>query len=233
MKIGMVVARWVFVLCLPVMLFTATVGVAFNCIWLYKYDFNKYDISAVTGLPSSELDRAAGGLISYWNSGEEYIDITVTREGQAFTLFNEREVIHLKDVKALVRLDYLALAVTGAYCLIFAAVALWWRKAENRRQLALAGMGGSMLSGAMLLTLGIMAVSNFDGFWRQFHVLSFANDFWLLDPSRDYLIMMFPEGFWYDSVLIIAGTMALLALIIGVLSWVYLRKGRERLLLYG
>ncbi len=228
MKIAWLVARWLFVLCLPVVLFTASIGLAFNSLWLYKYGFSKYDISGVTGLAPAELDRAARGLIGYWNSGQEYIDITVTRDGQPFTLFNEREVIHLKDVKALVRLDYLALAIAGLYCLVFAAVALWWRPPTYRRELALAGMGGSLLGAALLAVMGIMALSDFSGFWWRFHLLSFANDLWLLDPSRDYLIMMFPEGFWYDSVLIIAGLTAFLILLIGLLSWLYLRKTRGK-----
>ena len=41
----------------------------------------------------------------------------------------------------------------------------------------------------------------FDELFRQFHLLSFANDFWQLDPRTDHLIQMFPRGFWFDVTL--------------------------------
>ena len=49
----------------------------------------------------------------------------------------------------------------------------------------------------------------FDQVFLAFHRVSFANDFWKLDPSRDYLVMMFPEGFWFDC------TLSVIVLIIG------------------
>jgi len=198
--------------------------VAFNNSWLYRYGFDRYDISTVTGINSSELSRSARALIVYWNSGEEYINVIVEKEGQSFVLFNEREVVHLKDVKALVRLDYLALAITGLYVTTYAAIAFWYRRPVYRRDIAVAGVSGGIFSLGILAVIGIMALADFDGFWTQFHLISFANDLWLLDPSRDYLIMMFPESFWFASVLIVAGLTAFLALVISITSWLYLRK---------
>ena len=40
--------------------------------------------------------------------------------------------------------------------------------------------------------------------FRYFHLISFTNDLWILDPRRDYLIMMFPQGFFFDSTMFIA-----------------------------
>ena len=227
MKIALILARVIFIICLPILLFTASIGLAFNSLSLYKYGFSKYNISAVTGLPPGELEEAARGLIRYWNSSEEYINMQVMKDGQPFTLFNEREIVHLKDVKDLVRLDYSALAVAGLYCLAFALLMFWYRRPVYRRGLAAAGLDGSLLSLGAIAALGIAALTDFEGFWWQFHLLSFANDFWLLDPTRDYLLMMFPEGFWYDSVLLIAGLAAVLAVVIGIASWRYLKQTRS------
>ena len=113
-----ITARWLFILCLPALLLTASIGIAVNSQWLYEYGFDKYNISQVTGLPDSELEKAAGGLIDYFNSGEEFIDITVIKNGQPFTLFNQKEVAHLKDVKGLIQLDYWVLLGAGIYVLI-------------------------------------------------------------------------------------------------------------------
>ena len=224
MRIAVIIARVVFIICLPILLFTASVAIAFNSPWLYSYGFGKYDISTVTGINLPELNGAAHAIISYWNSGEEYINVMVEKDGQPFTLFDGHEVMHLKDVKSLVRLDYVALIVTGLYITAYVTLAFWYRHPAYRRDLAIAGFGGGTLSLAVLAVVGVMALADFDGFWRQFHLLSFTNDLWLLDPSRDYLIMMFPEGFWFDSVLFVAGLTVFLALLVGVPSGLYLKK---------
>ena len=67
----------------------------------------------------------------------------------------------------------------------------------------------------LMLLLGLSTMLNFDQLFLQFHLLSFTNDFWLLDPSRDYLIMLFPGGFWYDAMLCIAAATAVGAVLLG------------------
>jgi integral membrane protein (TIGR01906 family) len=222
MKIVRIVAPWVFIICLPFLLLTASVSGAMNCRWLYQYGFNKYDISQVTGLQPAELDKAADGLIHYFNSNEELISVTVLKDGKPFTLFNEREVAHLKDVKVLFRLVYKVLLGTGIYALIFVGVALFWWRDKRRLGWGLAGGGGLTL--ALMAALGIMMALDFDQFFLQFHLLSFANDFWLLNPATDYLVMLFPQGFWFDATLFCAIGTAVGALILGGVGWWLKRK---------
>jgi integral membrane protein (TIGR01906 family) len=210
-------AQWLFVLCLPVILLTVSVSAAMNCPWLYKYGFEKYDISRVTGLAPAELDKAAAGLIGYFNSSDEYIDLTVEKYGQPFHLFNDREVAHLKDVKGLFRLVYKVLLGTGIYALSFVGVSLfWWR---DRRRLGQGLFFGGCLTLAAMLVIGVIMAVDFDGFFLKFHLLSFANDLWMLNPATDYLIMMFPQGFWFDAALFCAIATAAGALILGGIGW--------------
>jgi integral membrane protein (TIGR01906 family) len=216
--------RLLFTLCLPVLIFTASIALAFNSPSLYKYGFDKYNISGVTGIEETELEKAARGLIGYWNSVQEPIAITVMKDGQPFSLFNEREIVHLRDVKVLVRLDYTAMGVAGLYCLSYLVFIMRSKRPGSRREAALAGLGGSLVALGLLCLMGIAALTNFSGFWWQFHLLSFANDFWLLDPRTDYLVMMFPEGFWFDSVIAIAGVSTALAVFTGGLSWAVLKR---------
>ena len=115
MKALNIVAKWLFILCLPVLLLTASIGVAVNSRWLYENGFEKYDISRNTGIAEAELEEAASGLISYFNSGEEDISLTVIKDGEPFELFNQREAAHLRDVKGLIRLDYRVLLGTLIY----------------------------------------------------------------------------------------------------------------------
>ncbi len=214
--------QWLFILCIPVLLLTASLSGAANCPWLYHYGFDKYDISRATGLASAELDRVAEGLIDYFNSSDEYISLAVTKDGKSFELFNEREVGHLKDVRGLFRLGYYVLLGTLVYALAYFGVSFfWWRE---RRRLAWGLVGGEGLTLVLMLALGIFIAVDFDRFFLQFHLLSFANDLWMLDPATDYLIMLFPRGFWFDAALFCALATAIPAIILGGVGWWQLRK---------
>jgi integral membrane protein (TIGR01906 family) len=222
MKIIKIVAQWIFILCLPALLLTASLSAAMNCRALYEYDFSKYEISRVTGLAPEELTKAADGLITYFNSNDEYIDITVTKNGQPFTLFNEREVQHLKDVKGLFWLCYYVLIGTGTYALAYLGVTLfWWR---DKRRLGWSLVGGGGLTLVLMAAVGIMIALDFNQFFLQFHLLSFANDFWQLNPATDYLLMMFPDGFWFDATLFCALGTGVMAIILGGVGWWLKRK---------
>ena len=225
-----ITAKWLFILCLPVLLITASLGWAVNSHWLYNHGFEKYDVGRTTGLTSSELERTADGLISYFNSGEEYISLTVIKDDQPFEVFNQREIIHLKDVKGLIWLDYWVLLGTLVYVLAYIGVCLFWRKRRYWRRLAWAMVGGSSLTLALMLALGLGTLFGFDRLFWQFHELFFANDFWLLDPASDCLIMLFPDGFFYDAALFCAIGSAGMAVILGGVAggWLIFTKSKAK-----
>ena len=212
MKIPGTTAKWLFILCLPLLLLSASIGGAVNSLSLYKYGFEKYSVGQTTGLAEVELEKAATGLIDYFNSDEEYINVTVIKDGKTFPLFNQREAVHLRDVKGLFRLDYWILLGTLIYALAYAGVNLW---RKEWRRLAWGLVGGSGLTLVLILALGLGALFNFDQLFLQFHLLSFTNELWLLDPSKDYLIMLFPRGFWYNTTLFCALATGIGAVILG------------------
>lgn len=217
-----IAAKWLFMLCVPILLLTASLGWAANSLWLYKHGFEKYNVSQTTGLAGSELETAARGLIGYFNSDEEYISLTVVKDSKPLELFNQQEVIHLKDVKGLIQLDYGVLLGTLAYALAYAGVCLFWRKRRYWRHLAWGLVGGGGITLALMLALGLGTLFGFRQLFWQFHIISFSNEFWLLDPTKDYLKMLFPDGFFYDAVLFCALGTAGLAIILGGVAGGYL-----------
>ena len=228
MKALGIAAKWVFMLCLPFLLFTASLGWAINSLWLYNYGFEKYGISQATGLDDLELEKAAAGLVSYFNSDEEYISLTAIKDGEPFELFNYRETIHLKDVKGLIWLDYWVLLGTLVYVLAYAGVCLFWRKPAYWRRLARGVVGGSGITLCLMLALGLGSLFGFNSLFWQFHVISFtSNDFWLLDPTKDYLKMLFPDGYFYDVVLFCTLGVAGVAVILGGVSGAWLRFSKR------
>ena len=226
MKILSITATWLLILCLPLLLLTASLGWAVNSLWLYKYGFEKYNVGQTTSLADSELEKAATELISYFNSDEEYIRLTVIKDGKSFELFNQQEILHLKDVKGLIWFDYRLLTGTLVYVLAYAGVTLFWRK--DWRRLAWGVVGGSGLTLVLMLALGLGALFNFDQLFLQFHIISFANELWRLDPAKDYLIMLFPQGFWYDATLFCVWTTVGMAVILGGAAGGYLLTSRKR-----
>ena len=222
------IAYWLFFLSLPALLISATINLEFNSLWLYQNGFQKYNVSQTTGLDETELEKAASGLISYFDSDEEYIRLTVLKDGKSFELFNEQEIIHLKDVKALVQLNRRLLVGTAIYIGIYAGMCLFWRKKEYWHRLARGTLIGSIITVGMIAALGLGSMLlDFNQIFLRFHYLAFTNELWMLDPSRDYLIMLFPEGFWFDTAVLFGQiTLGVAGTLCGVAGG-YLRRTRR------
>ncbi|MDV2988908.1 MAG: TIGR01906 family membrane protein [Dehalogenimonas sp.] len=209
-------SAWTLAVVLPLLIISAVIAAAFNFQPLYEYGFSRYNVAEATGLAPAELTKAAHGLTAYFNSGDEFIDLVVVKDGEPFTLFNEREIIHLYDVKALIRLDYLGLDVSLGYSLLVAGL-LFYRR--QRQLLAAPVFWGGSLTLAVVAALGLAAAIDFNAFFTRFHMISFANDFWLLDPSTDYLIMLFPGGFWQDAVIFLGLGIVIIAAVAAFIGW--------------
>ncbi len=65
-------------LCLPVVLLTASIAVLVNNMWLYRYGFHEYGVReslAVHGmqLSEAELESVYAGLISYYPMFDNWV----------------------------------------------------------------------------------------------------------------------------------------------------------------
>lgn len=78
----------------------------------------------------------------------------------------------------------------------------------------------------LVALVGLISAVAFEQLFLLFHQVSFANDFWQLDPRRDYLVMMFPEGFWLDATFFVAFLTVGGAAVLGMVSggWLVLRR---------
>ena len=225
MRILGIIAKWLFILCLPILLLTSSLGWAVNSHWLYEYGFHKYSVSQTTGLAQPELENVATGLINYFNSDEEYISPTVVKDDKSFELFTPEEILHFKDVKGLIWLDYWLLLGTLIYVLVYAGVSLFRCKRKYWRRLAWGVVGGSSLTLALMLALGLGILFGFGQLFYQFHLLFFSNEFW---SAEGYMLLLFTEGFFYDATLFCAlGTVGL-AVVMGGAAGGYLLFTRKR-----
>ena len=200
------IAVLVIAVAMPLFLIAANVRIVTESGWFYTYAFDRYEVSERTGIEPRELRRVADEIKAYFRSGEERLDVRATVYGDERDLFSEREILHMIDVKRLMRGVSLIERVSF-YTMAGLALALL-ALVGRRAALLAVGRGlvyGAALSFAILIALGIGLAAGFDALFTRFHVISFANDLWLLDPRRDFLVMIFPEAFFRDATLAIAG----------------------------
>ena len=114
----------------------------------------------------------------------------------------------------MVQLDRWVQGGSLAVMVICALVLVLWVKSTWR--VSCRGLyQGSLAALGLMIILALWAVFGFEQLFLLFHLISFSNQFWILDPARDYLIMLFPEGFFYDVALFGFAAVMLQALVLG------------------
>ncbi len=224
-------ATAVLVIALPLVFAGGAVRFLFSYQPLYEYDFNTYHIADYTGIDRTDLSRVANAFIAYFNNDEAEMNLTVTQHGIKKDLFTEREVLHMVDVKNLVRLFYRLQVLGIAYGIAFAAVAIGFERVRAAARLGTALMLGGALTVAIVVTIGALSFVNFDQLFLTFHELSFTqNDYWLLDPRIHNLIAMFPDPFWFDATMALAALILIQAVVVFIIGWQLRRIGRLAIL---
>ena len=224
------------VLSVPILLITTNVRWVINAPVLYSYGFDRYDIPARTGIERGELLSAARQITDYFNNDEEFLVVSVVRGGVLYeNLYNpptyradetaglSREVLHMKDVKGLVRGVYMLQMFAFLYLVAFSVGGfLIQKRAFGREMLRYMGWGGAATLGLVAL-VGLALLVGFDRVFLAFHEISFSNDLWQLDPRSHFLLAMFPEGFFFDATMWIVGSTVLEALLLASAPLVFLK----------
>lgn len=223
MKIARTVAYWLFVCCLPLLIITTNIRWGVSEIRLYEYGFDKHQISQATGIDELELKRIAQHLIDYFNLKADSVQVMIVKEGEEFNLFNERELVHLQDVRSLIQLDYWVQGGALTFMVICVLVLLLWFR-NGWRVLVKGLFWGSLATLGLVVVLALWAIFGFEQLFILFHLVSFPNEYWMLDPAKDYLIMLFPGGFFYDAALFGFGVVILEALLVGGIAFGILKS---------
>ena len=193
-----------FGLALPLFLIAGNVQSITNSDWLYSYNWWRNDIPYRTNLTASELSRGADQIKDYFSNGDELLDLRVVQSGREVSLYKEREVLHMVDVKDLMRGVFNVATYSGLVALAIALAGLSYFRREFWSLLLRTLKWSAAVSGTAVGIFAIAIVIDFDFVFRQFHFLSFANDLWLLNPYTDYLIIMFPQRFFFEAAVFIA-----------------------------
>jgi len=229
--------RWIatvlFIVAVPLFLLLTNVRIAATEARVYSYSYRQYDVATRTGVDRAQLNAATDDIIDYFRTGtgDELLDIRVIVDGREEALYSQREILHMRDVKNLMQMSFRIQEIAFVYIVAYVVVVFLWSRERALRELARQSM---IAGGATVALLGAGAIAvlfGFDTLFEQFHVLSFSNDFWQLNPATDRLIQMFPQGFWFDVTLAVGVITAMQGGLValagyGYLVWEDSRRGR-------
>jgi integral membrane protein (TIGR01906 family) len=214
----------VFILLLPLLIIGTSLRMLVTDRDFILSGFRENNVAATTGLDDAQLQRVADAFVAYFQAPPGQIQMQVTAFGRPRLLFNDREVAHMEDVQALVqfflRMQIVAAIVVGVRLLVALTIE---RGVVNLGRDMLLSTG---LMVALIALVGIASLIDFDSLWTLFHQIAFRNDLWLLDPTRDYLIMLFPEPFWFAATIRMAVTVALQTVLVAVIGLILLLSPR-------
>lgn len=168
--------------------------------WYYaKYE--SYGTAQQIGIPNADITRAIMQLVDYMEGRVDSIQLTVSENGKSVEMYNERETLHMLDVRTLYQAwrSVRDFGIPACAVLFIAACALT-RRGMRMSLVCRSFIAASVAFGAVLAALGVWVAIDFNGFWTAFHHLFFDNDLWLLSYSTDRMIRICPAELFRDIV---------------------------------
>ncbi|HLH21143.1 MAG TPA: TIGR01906 family membrane protein [Chloroflexota bacterium] len=227
LRLGAGLATALCVVALPLGLVAANVRAVTLDRSFYLTEFARYDRGAFVGLAPDELRLVADAFIAYFQGPPSRLDVRLPRGGTLQPLFNERELAHMEDVQALMHLVFRVQALAFAYVALYALGGLAWGRRAFLPLAAKVLVAGGVLTLGIIGVLGALAATDFSDLFLEFHLLSFSNDLWLLDPRTDNLIRLFPQEFFLDAAMRVVVFTVVEALALAVVGLVGLLVNRR------
>lgn len=181
--------RFVFgALLIIVFLLYSVLFVAYNPDY-YATKFKAIGVSTDITNSEESLTEISFYIVSYL--GRQLPDIGPSL-GDYSNFFNDRERLHMIDVKNLMTIaNFLIFGLTMTmYIMIIIQI----------RSGSLKNLLEGYFIATILIALTILAAYfiNFSEAFIVFHKIFFANDLWIMNPSTDRLIMLMPEQFFIN-----------------------------------
>ncbi len=128
-----------------------------------------------------------------------------SEEGSYF--FSSKDIAHLKDVSKIFKIVRIVCLVSLIVVILLSIY--FFKKKKNIAKFFL-------YSGLLIIIFGLIVAFTFDKSFLLFHIISFNNDLWLLDPETDLLINIFPEKFFLNSFILVV-VLSIIELFVGFL----------------
>ena len=158
--------------------------------YIYEYNLNFYPITERTSLEIEEIREINSQIKNYFFDETEFLEVSI---------FNEKEIYHMKDVKDIINNLFLYGKLSSVVFVIIALICV----KKYKVRIYSVFKASSIVYSAVLLALAIGFLISFNKLFIIFHEIAFSNDLWKLNINEDYLLMMYPENFFRDIALLI------------------------------
>lgn len=175
----------------------------------YIQKYEQIDLAQQLDVTSEDLNKSITVLLDYLEDKREDINETIEKNGKKQEAFDQREKLHMVDVKNLyqnvLKVSYLCIG------LMIVLIFYFFRKKQIVAYLTQGYIRASLCFLTFVTLLGIWIVTDFTDFWIHFHHVFFPqNDYWLLTPGKDFMIDMLPEEVFETLVIRIVITVVLI-----------------------
>ena len=178
----------------------------------YHYEYAAGKQAEKIGMSEEGLNEATDALLDYLHGSRDDIFVETEVYGEKREVYNQREKLHMIDVRNLYQSAVLVrnvLAVSSLLIFLY----LYWKNHDSFPVLFKNGLKHGFLCLLLLvLFVSVWAIADFDAFWLNFHYVFFDNDLFLLDPNTSIMINMFPSVFFMHMVFMIIIVYGLFAL---------------------
>ena len=158
--------------------------------YIYEYNLNFYPITERTSLEIEEVREINSQIKNYFFDETEFLEVSI---------FNEKEIYHMKDVKDIINNLFLYGKLSSVVFVIIALICV----KKYKVRIYSVFKASNIVYSAVLLALAIGFLISFNKLFIIFHEIAFSNDLWKLNINEDYLLMMYPENFFRDIALLI------------------------------
>ena len=177
--------------------------------WLTSALQQRHQVAAELDTTQAEVDRVTGEiLVDIYVNGP----FDAALDGQE-PLLDERERSHMADVSRLVQI----LAAVTIMGLVLVGVAGSWLRRERRRQGRVMLIASGSV-GLVALVLAVVFSVAFEPAFLAFHALFFPPGTYLFAPGSQ-LIVLFPDGFWFDATLVAGLAIILTAVVVTMIGY--------------
>jgi len=196
LKIVTSLSRFLFVLCVFILVITTVVRFFATEPAVQDTLMDYSNVEQKTNFTKNQLQSISITMSEYLSNKTDLLDIRMQSSSGLLALFSPKEILHMQDVKKILMNIYSLQLVALFYVLTYITVVLVTKKNAGIRDIISNLQIAGLISNILLISLGILLYFSFDRYFVYFHELAFDNDYWILDPNKDFLIKLYPLKFW-------------------------------------
>ncbi len=188
----------------PIFSYLASISFLIGCLLLFflvaatssttmHLSFEKYSLSSLHGIHPQNYSYIAQEITAYLKGEISSVAFSLPVQGEVVQVFNQKELLHLKDILHLVSLGKIIVFSLFTVFLFSFFVVFYTKNLSSFFTALFKSCVGAFL---FIALLALWALIDFNSLFTFFHQILFTNDLWLLNPYTDKLIQLMPLPFF-------------------------------------